>query len=55
VVDEKLRAPGKQITQRLFSLVGVEDIFLVNAYPRQLPPMPRQLVAAAGQLLLCLQ
>jgi len=55
VVDDQLRAPVEELGQRLRALVSVEDVLLVNRYPRQFLPLPRELVAAAGELLLALE
>jgi outer membrane protein assembly factor BamB len=52
VVDEELRASPEEVGQRAASLVGLESIRLVDSNPRQLLPPPRQLVAAARELLL---
>src|SRR5215831_16047278 len=55
VVDEKLRAPSKEVRQRGAPLVGIEAILLVDPNPRKLLSPPCQLVAAPRQLLLCLE
>src|SRR5579863_3581904 len=55
VVDEELRAPAEEICQRGAALVGLESILLVDSYPWQLLPPPRQLVAAPRQLFLRLE
>ena len=55
VVDEELRAPSEEIGQRGAALVGLEAVLLVDSNPRQLLPLPRQFVAAPGQLLLGLE
>src|SRR3970040_227624 len=46
VVDEELRAPSEEVCQRGAPLVGLESILLVDADPRQILALPRQLVAA---------
>jgi hypothetical protein len=55
VVDKQLRASTEQIKQRLLSFVRVENVFLVNRHPWQLLPAARHLVAATGELFLCLE
>ena len=55
VVDEQLRAPSEQVGEGRGALVGVEDVLLVDADPRELLPLPGQLVAAPRQLLLGLE
>src|ERR1700676_4239946 len=52
VVDEELRAPFEEVRQRGAPLVGLESILLVDPNPRQLLPLPPQLVAAPRELLL---
>src|SRR5262245_26020787 len=52
VIDEELRAPGKEVGQRALPLLGVELIRLVDPNPRQLPPLPCQRVALADVFLL---
>ncbi len=51
VVDEELRAPGKEVRQRDVPLLGVESILLVDPHPRQLLPPLGQLVALPRELL----
>src|SRR6185437_14243644 len=51
-VDEQLRPPPEEVGQRCVAVLGLEDVVLLNRHPRQLPPALRQLVAAAGVLLL---
>src|SRR5213078_4341878 len=46
VVDEELRAPSEEVCQRGAPVVGLKSIFLVDPNPRQLLPLPSQLVAA---------
>src|ERR1051325_10560254 len=55
VVNEKLRASSEQLCQGRFSLLGLEYILLVDSNPRQLLPLPRQLVAPPRMFLLCLE
>src|SRR2546427_13243139 len=52
VVDEELRAPAEEVSQRGLSLLGLEFVRLVDPDPRQLLPSPRQLVAAPRVLFL---
>ncbi|AOU98293.1 hypothetical protein BI364_10265 [Acidihalobacter yilgarnensis] len=46
VVDEQLRAPSEEVSQRCAPLVGLESIVLVDLNPWQLLPLSRQLVVA---------
>jgi hypothetical protein len=55
MVDEELRASSEEVCERGAPLIGAEPVLLVDRDPRQLPPPPRQLVAAPGELLLRLQ
>jgi|GEM_PF-2756437 hypothetical protein len=55
MIDEKLRAPSEEISQRGAPVVSVKSILLADPDPRQLLPPPRQLVAAPGELLLRLE
>jgi hypothetical protein len=52
VVDEQLRTTAEKVRERGAALVGVEGVLLVDADPRQLLPLARELVTAAGVLLL---
>jgi hypothetical protein len=52
VVDEELGATVEELCQRPRALVGVEPVLLLNPHPRQLAAFPRELVTAAGELLL---
>src|SRR5262249_61009216 len=51
VIDDQLRAPVKELSQRLWPLGGVEPVVLLDRYPGQRAPRGRELVAAARQLL----
>src|SRR5262245_9155547 len=55
MIDEQLRAALEQIGQGGAAFVGVETIFLVDLHPGQFLAAARQLVAAAGQVLLGLE
>ena len=55
VVDEKLRAPVEQLYQRLLPVLGVEDVLLVDAHPRELLALLRDLLVEPPELLLALQ
>src|SRR5262249_55727341 len=48
---DQLRAPVKELSQRLGPLGGVEPVFLLDRHPGQRAPRGRELVAAARQLL----
>src|SRR5215469_9432539 len=50
VIDDQLRAPVKELSQRLWPLGGVEPVFLLDRHPGQRAPRGGQLVAAARQL-----
>jgi hypothetical protein len=45
MVDEQLRASSEEISERRFSFVGLESIFLLDSNPRQLLPPLCQLIA----------
>src|ERR671923_2156142 len=55
VVDEELRAPSEEVRERGAAFVGLEAVVLVDPDPRKLLPLPRELVAPPGQLLLGLE
>src|SRR5262245_61093287 len=55
VVDEELRPPAEEVSQRGASLVGLESVLLIDPHPRQGLPPPRQLVAAPRVLFLRLE
>src|SRR5437016_3772045 len=52
VVDEQLRATVEELGERLRPRRGLEAVVLLDRHPGELPPLPRQLVAATGELLL---
>src|SRR5919202_2284120 len=52
VVDEQLGAPVEQLGERLGALLGLEAVLLLDRHPGKFPPLLRQLVVAAGELLL---
>jgi hypothetical protein len=52
VVDQQLRAPVEELGQRLRPVLGLEAVVLLDRDPRQLLPLPGELVASAGELLL---
>src|SRR5690349_8168758 len=55
VVDEHLRAPAEQLSERLHAVVGVEAVVLVDPDPRQLTAATGELVTAAGVRLLVVE
>jgi hypothetical protein len=55
VVDEELRTPLEEVSQRGAPCVGVEVVVLVDPDPRQLLPSSRELVAAPGERFLLLE
>src|SRR4051812_4196075 len=55
VVDQHLRAPAEQITERSAAVGGVEAILLLDRDPGQLHPAAGHLVALMRQLLLGLE
>src|SRR5204863_2086335 len=55
VIDEKLGASSKEVWQRGFAVLGLESVFLIDPDPRQLPPLPRQVVTVPSVLLLRLE
>src|SRR5262245_30858352 len=55
VVDEELRTPSEELSQRGTPLVGLESVLLVDPHPRQGLPPPRELVAAPRVLFLRLE
>src|SRR5436190_1153004 len=52
VVDEQLRATVEELGERLRPRLGLEAVVLLDRHPGKLPPLPRELVAATGELLL---
>src|SRR5205085_5244814 len=55
VVDEQLGAAVEEIGEGLRTVLGLEAVVLLEWDRGQLAPLPGQLVAAAGELLLLLQ
>jgi hypothetical protein len=55
VIDQELCAAGEQVRERRRTLLCFEPIILVDAHPGQRLALARQLVAAAGELLLGLE
>ena len=55
VVDEQLGAAVEEIGEGLRAVLGPEPVLLLDPDPRQPAPLPGQLVAAAGELLLLLE
>src|SRR5215204_1941250 len=52
VVDEQLRATVEELRERLRPRLGLEAVVLLDRHPGKLPPLPRELVVAVGELLL---
>jgi hypothetical protein len=52
VVDEELAAAVEEVAEGLLAARALEDVFLLDALPRELLALARQLVAGAGELLL---
>jgi hypothetical protein len=52
---EQLGAPVEEFEQCFRAFVGVEAVLGVDAHPRKLASLSRELVTAPGQLLLSLQ
>jgi hypothetical protein len=52
VVDEELRAAGEEVGERLPAPLGLERVAHLDRNPGKLSALPRQLVAAARELLL---
>src|SRR5438094_4393702 len=52
MVDEELRTSSEEVSERRFSVVGLEAVILVDSNPRQLLPFSRQLIASPRQFLL---
>src|SRR3954465_12436931 len=55
VIKEELRSPAEQVSQRSTPIFRFEAIVFVDSNPRQLLPLPRNIIAKPGQLLLGLQ
>src|SRR4051812_15754175 len=52
VIDEELRTTAEELGERLRPSLGLEAVVLLDRHPGELPPLPRELVAAAGGVLL---
>src|SRR3954464_4992127 len=52
VVGEELRAPVKELGQRLLALLGLEGVLLLDGNPRKLLPLLCELLAPLGVLVL---
>ena len=52
VVDEQLRPTVEELGERLRPRLGLEAVVLLDRHPGELAPLTRELVAAAGELLL---
>src|SRR5215471_17866232 len=55
MVDEELRAPAEEMSERCFSFVGLELIFFVDLDPRQFLTFSRQLIAPSREFFLSLE
>ena len=55
VVDDELGPAGEQLGERPAPVLGVEAVLPLHRHPRQLATSARELVAAAGELLLLLE
>src|SRR3989442_15889969 len=51
VIDDELASARKQVCQRFLAVRPVEDIFLVDAFPRKVAALLTELIAQARELL----
>src|SRR5436305_5202170 len=52
MIDEQLRTPVEQLSERLVARTGLKAIVLVDLHPRERLPPPGNFVALPGQRLL---
>src|SRR5262245_1335611 len=52
VIDGELTPRAEELGERRLPARALEDVRLVDPFPRQLPPLPAELVAEPGELLL---
>src|SRR5262247_3595963 len=55
VIDDELTAPPEEVAQCLRPVLALEDVLLFHELPRQVAPLPAQLVAHPRELLLLCQ
>jgi hypothetical protein len=55
VIDDKLAAPPEEVAECLLPMLPLEGVWLFDELPRQVAPLPAQLVAHPRELLLLCQ
>src|SRR5262245_29837501 len=55
VIDDQLAAPREEVTECLRPVLALEGVGLLDELPGQLAPLPAELVAHVGELLLLRQ
>src|SRR5215510_13662030 len=55
VIDDELATPPEEVAQCLRPVLALEDVLLFHELPRQVAPLPAQLVAHPRELLLLCQ
>src|SRR5438132_13040456 len=51
VVDDELAALAEEIREHLPAILALEDVFLLDPLPRQVPALPAELITTTGELL----
>src|SRR5439155_20664317 len=51
VIDDELTTPVEEVGERLLALGAVEHVILLDLEPRQLTPLPTELITQPGELL----
>src|SRR5437762_1120013 len=51
VVDDELAALAEEIREHFPAVLALEDVFLLDPLPRQVPALPAELITTTGELL----
>src|SRR5437588_6486585 len=51
VVDDELAALAEEIREHFPAILALEDVFLLDPLPRQVPALPAELLTTTGELL----
>src|SRR5437868_15543250 len=51
VVDDELAALAEEIREHFPAILALEDVFLLDPLPRQVPALPAELITTTGEIL----